>query len=383
MTAEPSVAPPVAAPAPSPSGPPTRDPDEIVVAVGALLGWEGAALLRRSSDGTRVIAHRTWRPPASAAVPPVPPVPAPALDPVAWTDRRVSWSPAAGAGPDGVSCVALPVRSNGSLEAILLYFGHALREPVATELPILEAVAALLGGTDSPGEASKPAGTTSVAPGSPVERTMALVDVFAFTVRVGPDGTMDWLYFGPNSAAVFGQPVPAEESLTALIESRAHPDDRRLVGQLARAAVEGRPLDVDIRVLGGDGVLRWVSWRTAPRRSEGQLHVDGVATDVSSRHSLGRSRRELAEANEQYEREVDLRRRHALAVRDANDNVLQRLFAAGLRLQILKRRLNEVEAHAASAIAFQLDQAATDLREVIQDLNGVIGEAPEALPSGR
>ena len=51
--------------------------------------------------------------------------------------------------------------------------------------------------------------------------------------------------------------------------------------------------------------------------------------------------------------------------------VLQRLFAAGLRLQVLKRGLTDTEAHAVTAIAFQLDQAATDLREVIIDLTSV------------
>ena len=107
-----------------------------------------------------------------------------------------------------------------------------------------------------------------------------------------------------------------------------------------------------------------------------RVDVDGVATDISSRHSLGKTRRDLAMANEQLVQEVDLRRRHVLAVRDANDNVLQRLFAAGLRLQILKRKLDHAEAHAVSAIAFQLDQAANDLRELIISLTGVIETLP-------
>src|SRR4051794_34853567 len=74
---------------------------------------------------------------------------------------------------------------------------------------------------------------------------------------------------------------------------------------------------------------------------------------------------------------LEVRRNHALAVRVANDGVLQRLFAAGLRLQMLQRRLDTTDAHAASAIAFQLDQAATDLRELILGLNAFIEETPE------
>jgi hypothetical protein len=155
----------------------------------------------------------------------------------------------------------------------------------------------------------------------------------------------------------------------------AHIEDLVTVSEFLNGVSTGRRTEVEVRIDGGDGTTRWVSWRAVPRQVGGKLFVDGVATDVSARHSLGRSRRELVEAQEQYSREIDVRREHALAVRDANDNVLQRLFAAGLRLQMLQRRLGEVEAHAASAIAFQLDQAASDLRELILNLNEVIAEA--------
>jgi hypothetical protein len=121
-----------------------------------------------------------------------------------------------------------------------------------------------------------------------------------------------------------------------------------------------------------------VSWRAVPRELGGQLFVDGVATDVTARHSLGLSLQELAEAQDRFSRELGIRREHTVAVRDANDNVLQRLFAAGLRLQMLQRRLDSTDAHAASAIAFQLDQAATDLRGLIHNLNAVLDEMAES-----
>src|SRR4051812_38966455 len=210
-----------------------------------------------------------------------------------------------------------------------------------------------------------------------LQQAMSLVDVFAFTVRVAPNGQLTWLYFGPNSCAVFGEPVTDAQSLPELIEEHAHPEDLSTVGDFVEAVFSGRNTDVDIRVHGGDGTTRWVSWRAVPRRIGGQLYVDGVATDVTARHSLTRSRVELAEAEDRYSRELDVRRNHALAVRDANDNVLPRLFAAGLRLQMLQRRLDSTEAHAVSAVSFQLDQAATDLRELILGLNAVIDEMSE------
>jgi hypothetical protein len=206
---------------------------------------------------------------------------------------------------------------------------------------------------------------------------IALVDVFAFTVRVDGTGAFDWLYFGPNSETIFGGPVSDALPLPRLMREHAGSEDHGTVDAFLESVVAGQRTEVEIRVVGVDGATRWVSWRAVPRELGGQLFVDGVATDVTARHSLGLSLQELAEAQDRFSRELDVRREHTVAVRDANDNVLQRLFAAGLRLQMLQRRLDSTDAHAASAIAFQLDQAATDLRGLIHNLNAVIDEMAE------
>jgi hypothetical protein len=189
---------------------------------------------------------------------------------------------------------------------------------------------------------------------------IALVDVFAFTVRVDGAGAIAWLYFGPNSETIFGGPVSDALQLPPLM--REHGDDEDLGGidTFLEAVLAGRRAEVEIRVVGVDGATRWVSWRAVPRELGGQLFVDGVATDVTARH--------------RFTHELGVRREHTLAVRDATDNVLQRLFAAGLRLQMLQRRLDRTDAHAASAIGFQLDQAATDLRTLIHNLNAVVDD---------
>ena len=340
----------------------------MVSALGALIGWDGATFTLCASEAgpTTPVLARSWHHVEGWS----PPEPVPVLDDAGWHERRVVWHDAA-----EVRSLAVPVRHDGTVAGVLTFFGTDLRPPHEAELPLVEGVASMLGRASRLPSSPPPLADGS---GDSLERAMALVDVFAFTVRVTDAADLEWRYFGPNSSAVFGVPVSSEESLIRLVERHAHPEDLLAVRELERAALAGQPREVEIRILGGDGMQRWISWRSVPRRAEGALLVDGVATDVSSRHSLGRSRRALEEANEEYARQVDLRRRHALAVRDANDNVLQRLFAAGLRLQILRRRLDDVEAHAASTIAFQLDQAATDLRELILDLNSVIGDLPDA-----
>ena len=340
----------------------------MVAALGALIGWAGATYTPRPSEAGPLppAPARSWQPVEGWS----PPEEVGVLDDADWHEQRVVWRDA-----EDARSLAVPVRHGSTVAGVLTFFGPDLRPPREVELPLLEGVASMLGRATRLPSSPPPLADES---GNPLERAMALVDVFAFTVQVTDTADLEWRYFGPNSSAVFGAPVSSEESLIGLVERHAHPDDLLAVRELEQSALAGQPREVEVRILGGDGVERWISWRSVPRRAAGVLLVDGVATDVSSRHSLGRSRRDLEEANEEYARQVDLRRRHALAVRDANDNVLQRIFAAGLRLQILRRKLGDVEAHAASTIAFQLDQAATDLRELILDLNAVIGDLPDA-----
>ena len=335
------------------------DLDALVQGLGALLGSRSATYAVRAPSGDARVVLRRWDSDE--------PADEPADEPGGGTGHRVT----------------VPVSGDDGARGELTFVGPEVREPTEAELTLLRAVAVVVArGTQPPSALSGAAAASPPVGGTAVERTMALVDVFAFTVEVTGDEELEWRYFGPNSATVFGAPVSSDEALVPLVERHVHPDDLSAVRELEQAALAGRPLEVETRLLAADGTERWVSWRTVPRTVDGALHVDGVATDVSSRHSLGRSRRDLEQANEEYARQVDLRRRHALAVRDANDNVLQRIFAAGLRLRVLQRGLNDVGSHAAEAIAFQLDQAATDLRELILDLNAVIGGLPQPGRSG-
>jgi hypothetical protein len=354
-------------------------PDDVTVmvaAAGSLVGWRAATFVPvRAASPT---AWRCWYGPAGSERNDVAPPWVWGIDAQVWRHQRVVWRPGSARTNDQVcGAVVVPVRgdSESEIEGVLAFHGPDVREPERSAVAVLEGVATLVARRLDRRSGTP---TTSSASGTSLERAIALVDVFAYTVQVTPEGSLEWRYFGPNSATVFGSTVTPDESLAALVRRHADPADREAVDEFVTATSTGRPFETEIRLIGGDGVTRWISWRVVPRFTDAEVQIDGVATDVSSRHTLGRSRRDLVLANEQYVREVDLRRRHALAMLEANDNVLQRLFAAGLRLQVLKRRLGDVEAHAASAIAFQLDQAATDLRALIVNLNDVIETLPDA-----
>jgi hypothetical protein len=201
------------------------------------------------------------------------------------------------------------------------------------------------------------------------------VDVFAFTVEVDPaTGELAWRYFGPNSHVIFGVQEARTRSLPDLLEAHAHPEDLAAAAALVESLRRGAPVETELRLTGSDGATRWVHWRGVPRGGEDGMLVDAVATDVTARRRLELRHRQLVAREAAYAAQVGTLRDHAALFRDANDNVLQRLFAARLRLDMLQRKLEAAEAHAVSTIAFQLDQASTDLREVIKGLDAVLVE---------
>src|SRR3954469_19246306 len=120
-----------------------------------------------------------------------------------------------------------------------------------------------------------------------LHQAISLVDVFAFTVRVADGGSLQWLYFGPNSDAVFGGTVSDARSLPELMRAQADPEDLLTVDSFVNAVSTGCRTEADLRIRGVDGATRWISWRAIPRRVGGQLFVDGVATDVSAPSYFG------------------------------------------------------------------------------------------------
>jgi hypothetical protein len=199
----------------------------------------------------------------------------------------------------------------------------------------------------------------------------ALPDVFSFTVEVVDEASFEWAYFGPNSAVLFGETLCARSlALGGLLRSRCLREDLAAAEAFLARAAPGEDAEVQLRMQGVDGAVRWVLWRVIPRRHEGRLALDGVATDVSSRR-LGLTQHDLLLRHLDMAHGAELVREHAVIVRDANDGVLQRLFAAGLRLRMLQRGLDEIGSHAAEAIAFQLDQASADLRQTIREMEAL------------
>jgi len=78
-------------------------------------------------------------------------------------------------------------------------------------------------------------------------------------------------------------------------ESCIHPDDRPAYEAGFPALHLGQPTEMEYRLVGFDGVTRWVWERCAPRTAaDGRLLVDGIVTDITDRH---RVEEQLAEAH--------------------------------------------------------------------------------------
>lgn len=336
-----------------------------VSAVGALMNWHSAVCIKYSPMHTRpAVITKAWTSTSGADVPPLPQW-LERLDPTSWGPRQLVWRPALAPDPYLGAVVAVPLAMDGDVIGALVYFGPQLLEPDDAALGLLRAIAGALAPltyrsrVQADVKVEKP----------PSKRPVSLIDVFSFTVRVSRDGdgTSCWEYFGPNSHAVFGEGIYPDQPLTDLLTRYVDPDDLAEMHRFTQAFNKGLQTESELRLVGSDGVTRWISVRIKPRWDDGTLFMDGVATDVSARRAIERSN-EAVVTNHGHGQSL---REHALKVREANDAVLQRLFAAGLRLQMLKSKLDDAEAHAVTAIVFQLDQATNDLREIVQGLHAV------------
>jgi diguanylate cyclase (GGDEF)-like protein/PAS domain S-box-containing protein len=78
-------------------------------------------------------------------------------------------------------------------------------------------------------------------------------------------------------------------------ESCIHPDDRSAYEAGFPALYREEATETEYRLVGFDGVTRWVWERCAPRATDdGRLLVDGIVTDITDRH---RVEEQLAEAH--------------------------------------------------------------------------------------
>jgi diguanylate cyclase (GGDEF)-like protein/PAS domain S-box-containing protein len=99
-----------------------------------------------------------------------------------------------------------------------------------------------------------------------------------------PGGQFVEHYTGPNLDVLLGGAVPEGSDPSGAWYERIHPDDRAAYDRaMAEAAETAADIDADYRIVGYDGIVRWVTVRAVCRpRDDGTISVEGLAFDITA-----------------------------------------------------------------------------------------------------
>jgi len=127
-----------------------------------------------------------------------------------------------------------------------------------------------------------------------LRRVAATAGVHIYEMEYLPDGSYICnAFIGAGLEALLG-PLPPGCNEEVAWEAAVHPDDRERYDAFNERLEADQAADVEVRLIGTDGVTRWVWDRGHPRRTpDGRLLVEGVVTDITARHAAEEA---LAEA---------------------------------------------------------------------------------------
>ena len=140
------------------------------------------------------------------------------------------------------------------------------------------------------------------------DRFTSLLDVVGAHVYLAlghPDGQMQELFQGPGGDRLLGG-AEADPEMTNW-DAAVHAEDRSAYDAFNCALARGEDSEVTYRLIGADGITRWVHDRGACRpRPDGTFEVSGIVSDVTERRrledELKRSMRDMKIAHRELER---------------------------------------------------------------------------------
>jgi len=129
-----------------------------------------------------------------------------------------------------------------------------------------------------------------------LERMAGTLAILLYQMECSADGTYECTAFlGSGLEALVGS-IPSHYSPEEAWDAAVHEDDRAAYEAATASLEEGRPVEVEYRLVGYDGVTRWVSDRMHPRpHTDGPVVVDGIVVDISDRRVAAEA---LAEAQD-------------------------------------------------------------------------------------
>jgi PAS domain S-box-containing protein len=153
------------------------------------------------------------------------------------------------------------------------------------------------------------------------EELLAAVGDHFFVIETLPDGTRRHL-FSANRELLTGGRSPAGVEQTKEWFELIHPEDRHLQPPYLERLKRGEPAETEYRLVGHDGVTRWVHLRARPKDIGGSIVVSGIAANVTAQREAEERRREAEEALRRSEETLrrqaeEIRRNAGAAVRGA------------------------------------------------------------------
>jgi diguanylate cyclase (GGDEF)-like protein len=212
-------------------------------------------------------------------------------------------------------------------------------------------------------------------------RILDAIEEYVYVGEILPGNGYRVLFQGPCRARFLA--LDPEAARLAVWAEYVHPDDRELFAAIHEQALVCGSLDGQYRIVGADGVTRWVRDRGRIRREDGRVFLDGSVLDVSVVHAvqdeLLATVAQVNEANEQLElarAEADRVGRLDPLTGVANRRVLpelldRRLAAGDEHLGVLLvdvdrfKRINDGLGHAAGDVV--LVEVARRIRETIRE----------------
>ncbi|MBG0822969.1 PAS domain S-box protein [Planomonospora sp. ID91781] len=187
------------------------------------------------------------------------------------------------------SAIALPVRSGDQVLGVLVFCSEAVQEPDDDLVALLDGVCAHVGRFMERRRAEELA-LALAASRRHFDQVVSQLDDNVWTIEITPDGRARSVYQSQNAAGVFGGRVPEGADISGLLRRHVHPEDLPAYTAFDEKVNTGIPAQVECRVIGLDGAVRWIWIRSTPRREDGRLFADGISTDVTERHRLAEER---------------------------------------------------------------------------------------------
>jgi diguanylate cyclase (GGDEF)-like protein len=132
------------------------------------------------------------------------------------------------------------------------------------------------------------------------DRFRSMLDVVGAHVYLAlayPDGTLEELFQGPGGERLLGGAEPDPDMVNW--DNAVHADDRAAYDAFNAGLGSGRDCEVEYRLIGADGVTRWVHDRAVCRpRPDGTWEVSGIVSDVTERRRLEDELRRMAETDD-------------------------------------------------------------------------------------